>query len=405
MLDSHINKILLVTGSICGMLLLIPTVFATTGCNAIGWDLLHNDVHGCDLYYPAIQWMYDEGIAEGELQEVLQEGEKRLFHPERPINRAEFTKLVLLGSGDRAAPPPCTQDPFPDVPKDEWYAPYICAAKQKGIISGFPDGTFKPARNINFANGSKVLVKSFGVATKESDTTAVDGLELWYKPYVLALTRENAVAPTVSAFDHLITRGEMAEMIYRLVSGRPSYVMPTPETDGEPLGMGYTNPFSLEFSLGLWVNPPDPPYVFAPAITTLWQSTPPLKGYRFFHSLSDIRCTASGMWEHCDPVFIDWSIRLFVTDESVATAKEKMLLPDDQQTLYFGGKPGQCSTMGFEGENVTFCFVPLTGGRTLIVEREFIDTNVVYMDKPGITPLSTSDAWFARIRNSMRFVE
>jgi len=49
--------------------------------------------------------------------------------------------------------------------------------------------------------------------------------------------------------------------------------------------------------------------------------------------------------------------------------------------------------------------VPLAEGRTLIVEREFIDTNVVYMDMPGITPLSTSDAWFARIRSSMRFVE
>ncbi len=394
---------LLAMGIGFAILFSIPSVFATTGCNAVGWDWSHDDVRGCDLYYPAIQWMYDEGIAEGELQEVLPAGEKRLFHPDRPINRAEFTKLVLLGSGDHSVPSPCEEDPFPDVAKNEWYAPYICAAKKRGIISGFPDGTFQPALSINYANGAKILTKSFGVALKESDLTAVDGLELWYKPYVLALTREDAVAPTVSAFNHLITRGEMAEMIYRLANHKPSYVLPTPETDGEPLGMGYMNPFSLEFSLGLSVNAPDAPYVFAPAMTTLWQSVPTLKGYRFFHALPQIRCGMSGMWEHCDPVFIDWSINLFVTDLSVANAKKKMLLPDAQETLYFGGKPGACSTLGVEGENTTFCFVPLGKNRTLIVERAFIDTNVVYMDMPGITPLKTSDAWFVRIRESMQF--
>ncbi len=402
---SHTLKGLLTSVIVLSVSLLVPSAFATTGCNAVGWDWKHDDLHGCDLYYPAIEWMYDEGIAEGELQEVLPAGEKRLFHPERPINRAEFTKLVLLGSGNRTVPPPCEENPFPDVPKNEWYAPYICAAKEKGIVSGFPDGTFKPALNINYANGAKILVKSFGITTHPSDETAIDGEVLWYKPYVFALTKENAVAPTIKAFDHLITRGEMAEMIYRLANHKPSYVMPTPETDGQPLGMGYTYPFSLEFSLGLWVDPPDAPYFFAPTQTTLWQSVPPLHGYRFFHALPAIRCTESGMWEHCKPVFIDWSISMFVTDASVELAKEKMLLPHDPVTLYFGGKAGQCSTLGVEGENITFCFVSLTGGRTLIVEREFIDTNVVYMDMPGITPLQTSDAWFARIRQSMQFAE
>lgn len=405
MIKSSIRNGFMVVVAAFGIFLLPPFAEATTGCNAVGWDMKHEDVHGCDLYYPAIQWMYDEGIAEGELQEVLPTGERRLYHPERPINRAEFTKLVLLGSGDSSVPPPCREDPFPDVPKNEWYAPYICAAKERGIISGFPDGTFKPGVNINYANGAKVLVKSFNVPAREADLTAIDGMELWYKPYVLALTRENAVAPTISAFDHLITRGEMAEMIYRLANGKPSYVMPTPEGDGEPLGMGYTHPFSLEIPLGLWVNPPDPPYFFAPDTTTLWNTVQALQGYRFFHALPEVRCTASGLWEHCRPVFVDWSISLYVTEAPVAAAREKMLMPDAQETLYFGGKPAQCSTMGVEGENVTFCFVSLGGNRTLIVEREFVDTNVVYMDMPGITPLATSDAWFARIRQSMQFVE
>jgi len=404
MTRSHICNSFLAAGTISSMLLLVPSVQATTGCNAIGWDWMHDDVQGCDLYYPAIQWMYDEGIAEGELQEVLPAGEKRLFHPERPINRAEFTKLVLLASGDHAAPPPCEENPFPDVSKNEWYASYICAAKKKGIVSGFPDGTFKPGININFANGAKILVNSFAVATKENDLTAVDGMELWYKPYILALLRVNAIAPTVSAFDHLITRGEMAEMIFRLANDKPSYVMPSPESDGDPIGMGYTHPYSLEFTLGLWADPPDSPYFFTKSATTLWRNTAPLSGYKFFHVLpAELNCGASGLWEHCKPVFVDWSIGMYTTDKSVESIKNALLPLGVQETLYFGGKAGECVIVGIEGENTQFCFVPLNGTRTLIIEREFFDTNVVGM--PGITPLETSNAWFARLRNTMQFAE
>jgi len=404
MLLFNIVKGLLVSATVSYALLQVPSVLATTGCNAVGWDWMHDDVHGCDVYYPAIQWMYDEGIAEGELLEVLPAGEKRLFHPDRPINRAEFTKIVLLASGDRAPPPPCTENPFPDVMKDAWYAPYICAAKKKGIISGFPDGTFKPSVNINVANGSKILTKSFGVTTDSSDLKAIDGQELWYKPYVFAMLRKNAIAPTVRAFDHLITRGEMAEMVYRLANDKPSYVMPSPETDGEPLGMGYTNPFSLEFTLGLWADPPDPPYFFTEDVTTLWGNTTSLSGYRFIHVLpSELRCSESGMWEHCKPVFIDSSIGLYVTDQPIENMKNKFMLFGALETLYFGGKKGECVTAGVEGENTQFCFVPLGSNKTLIVVREFLDTNVIVL--PGVISLHTSDAWFTRLRKTMEFSE
>lgn len=395
------SRSLLIAGALGATLLATPSAFATTGCNAVGWDERHADVHGCDLYYPAIEWMYDEGIAEGEAGA----GGQRFFHPERAVNRAEFTKLVLLGSGDRSPPAPCATAPFPDVPKDAWYAPYVCAAKAEGIIGGYPDGTFRPAANINDAEAAKILVGAFDVETRPEDLTAIDGESLWYKPYVLALSRQNAVAPTVAAFNALITRGEMAEMIYRLSEGKPSYVMPTDETDNEPLGMGYTNPFSLETTLGLWVDAPDAPYVFAPVSTDLWDTMPTINGFRFFHDLPEVRCTESGLWEHCDPVFVDWSIALYVTDRPVADAAEKLLLPGQLETLWFGGRKGTCSTMGVEGENVTFCFVPLKAGKTLVVQYDWIDTNVAYTQTPGITPIAKADAWFARIRSSMAFVD
>lgn len=397
--------------------LYVPYTFATTGCNAVGWNNVHSDVTGCNLYYPAIAWLYEQGIAEGEKPAVTLEqinagfdhGSEnvRYYYPERPINRAEFTKLVLLASGTKN-PPTCTSNPFPDVPKDAWFAPYVCAAKKRGIISGFPDGTFKPALNINYANASKILVKSFAVPTITADTFAIDNKELWYKPYVLALLRAEAVAPTIGSFTQLVNRGEMAEMLYRLVHKKPSYIMPTNETDNEPIGMGYGNssPYTLEEELGFSVEAPDAPYIFVPSVTTLFGNVPTLQGYRFFHTLQEVRCGASGKWEHCAPTFEDWSIGMYVTDRSVAAAKQELLqYLEENEVLYFGGKPGNCSRWGVEGEYTQFCFVDLANNRTLIIERNFIDTDFAYWDIPGITPIKTSNAWFARIRMSMRFVD
>ena len=190
------------------------TALATTGCNAIGGYTFF-DVRGCTLYYGAVDWMHAEVVVEGEAAQTLQ-GTGRNFYPDRPINRAEFTKLVLLSSSFKGDVASCDTDPFPDVPKETWFAPYVCAAKAKGIIDGYPDGTLKPAKQITYSEAAKILVETFGIETLSDDLTAVDGESLWYKPYVLALLREEAVAPTIKSFNHNVTRGEMAEMIYRV---------------------------------------------------------------------------------------------------------------------------------------------------------------------------------------------
>src|SRR2546425_699616 len=78
---------------------------ATEGCNAIGYDQRHDDVHGCTLYFDAIVWLYDQGIAKGVQSPLLPT--HQLYQPERSVNRAEFTKLVLLASGVSDSPPPC----------------------------------------------------------------------------------------------------------------------------------------------------------------------------------------------------------------------------------------------------------------------------------------------------------
>lgn len=373
---------------------------ATVGCNAVGWDEPHG-VTGCELYYPAISWIYKEGIASGDA------GTGR-FNPERSINRVEFTKIALLASGVQEPLPPCTNAPFPDVPKTAWFAPYVCAAKARGIISGFPDGTFKPGINVNFANGAKILAKTFEIPTDPKDAQFDAEQNIWYRPYTLALLRKGTIAETVDAFTKSLTRGEMAEMLYRLKVGKSSINKPQPPKDSEMYphddGMGYEM-HKLEFGLGFYLSSePDPPFIFTQSEREMWlpaEQSAYLKGYIFSHVLQHERCGASGLFEHCTPTFTDWSVGLYISPSSPDYLMQGLFEPE-RFTRYFGGKAGTCAREGIEGEYTEICVVPWTEKKTLVVTYDYIDTSFAYTDLPGITPTKTADAMYARIRKSIQ---
>lgn len=137
------------------------------------------------------------------------------FGPEKPINRAEFTKIVIGAVYGTEPIEGCALDvSFKDVLRTDWFWPFIVAAKCKGVIDGYPDGTFKPAQNVNFAEAAKIVVNTFNIEIREEEALGV-----WWRPYVYALARIGGLPPTFSDPNQLVTRGEMAEMIYRVIQG------------------------------------------------------------------------------------------------------------------------------------------------------------------------------------------
>lgn len=169
----------------------IPTAFAA-----------FDDVPSVHSNYDAITYVYDEGIVEGYPDHT--------FKPDKTINRAEFTKIIVESQFTSAVINSCTESSFPDVPENEWYAKYVCTAKSADIIGGYPDGTFKPGNTINFVEAAKVTISSFDLPIESGD--------VWYEGYVKTLEKYDAFPTTISSFSQEITRGEMAEMIMRLRS-------------------------------------------------------------------------------------------------------------------------------------------------------------------------------------------
>jgi hypothetical protein len=84
--------------------------------------------------------------------------------------------------------------------------------KKKGIIQGYEDGTFKPTQNIIFAEGAKIISEVYG----DGFTTT----NPWYKTYFVWLDKKNAIPLTLFSEAKAITRGEMAEITWRVDSNK-----------------------------------------------------------------------------------------------------------------------------------------------------------------------------------------
>lgn len=179
---------------------LLPTALAqtatTTTTSGTQTSAPFPDVDSTYVNADAIEYLKTQGVIQG-----YPDG---TYKPAAEINRAEFTKIVM-GSLD---PTPTGKNCFPDV-KTEWFAPYVCEAKSRGIIAGYEDGTFKPDATINFSEASKIIVNAYGVSGGESGGQ-------WFKPYVTALESKKDIPLSVEFFDENVKRDAMAEMIYRL---------------------------------------------------------------------------------------------------------------------------------------------------------------------------------------------
>ncbi len=85
-----------------------------------------------------------------------------LFRPDNPISRAEFSKMLALGYGLSLLTP--AQPSFADVPASYWAYTYIETLHAVGAISGYPDGSFHPGASITRAELVKMNVLASGVS-------------------------------------------------------------------------------------------------------------------------------------------------------------------------------------------------------------------------------------------------
>lgn len=71
--------------------------------------------------------------------------EKYLFSPRSKLTRAQFSKMIVNALDLKLI---VDENVFSDVAAEEWYGPYIHTAAAYGIINGYEDETFRPYKSI-----------------------------------------------------------------------------------------------------------------------------------------------------------------------------------------------------------------------------------------------------------------
>ncbi|MBR1691136.1 MAG: S-layer homology domain-containing protein, partial [Oscillibacter sp.] len=86
------------------------------------------------------------------------------FRPKGTLTRGAAAKIIsnlILGPTDADALP-TNVSPFKDVPAGSTFAGYIAFCSSEGIISGYSDGTFKPAGTLSGYAFMKMLLGALG---------------------------------------------------------------------------------------------------------------------------------------------------------------------------------------------------------------------------------------------------
>lgn len=131
------------------------------------------------------------------------------FRPQREVNRAEFLKMVMEAlelpvSGDKKC--------FKDL-NGQWFAAYVCGAKELGIVSGYSDGRFWGERSVSQPEVLKIL---FRALEEEPDDLGGEWFERYFNhAELLGMYYFDARSPE----DHLVTRGEASYLVNWLVFG------------------------------------------------------------------------------------------------------------------------------------------------------------------------------------------
>lgn len=189
------------------VLMLLPPPFASA----------YYDIHPNSFLETYLEYLSEKSIISG-----YPDG---TFKPNQSINRAEALKIIFsTTSPESLDSPEDPEAPFDDVPNDQWFSPFIRSAKTLNIVSGYPDGSFKPGQKVNRAEFIKMAMKALPFYEKinGSKTTTLSQYQdldakQWYMESVSKAQLLDFLPQTSTLQLHQpMLRGDAAEMIYKV---------------------------------------------------------------------------------------------------------------------------------------------------------------------------------------------
>jgi hypothetical protein len=175
------------------------------------------DVPPGALFYDQINWCYDRGIISG-----YSNGDGSFsFRPSNFTTRAQVSKIVVNAMGWRLLSPGTPH--FSDVPRSHPFYTYVETAYDHGVISGYSDGTFRPQYNVTRAQIAKMVVVAQGWSPNTSGGPHFRDVPLTNPFYVYIETAYNhniisGYADGTFRPANNLTRGQLAKLIHGMLT-------------------------------------------------------------------------------------------------------------------------------------------------------------------------------------------
>lgn len=109
------------------------------------------DIKESDYYYDAVLWAYENGITTGV--------DATHFAPNSTVERGQFVTFLWRAEGEMET---SVDNPFEDVPEDQYYTTAVLWAYENGITNGIDETHFKPKEGCTRGQVVTFLYRKYG---------------------------------------------------------------------------------------------------------------------------------------------------------------------------------------------------------------------------------------------------
>lgn len=141
------------------------------------------------------------------------------FYPGEGVTRATLVVMVVQAI---ESPPKAGSTGFPDVAAGHWAAGAIRAARDAGLVRGYPDGKYYPDRKVTRAEVAVVLNQAFQPAPLSAAVQYRDLQGHWAAKAIENLAAAGVFDSSADGCfhpDRIMTRAEIAVALARALSG------------------------------------------------------------------------------------------------------------------------------------------------------------------------------------------
>jgi hypothetical protein len=165
-----------------------------------------------DYFYVPVRYLYCAGVISGYSDNT--------FRPYANTTRGQLTKIVVLAFGLPLYTPPAPT--FTDVPTTHTFYQYVETAAYEGLVSGYSDDTFRPQNDVTRGQLSKIVVEAAGWPLANPPTatftdvpighTFYQYVETAYERGIISGYADGTFRPGNNA-----TRGQISKIVYEAV--------------------------------------------------------------------------------------------------------------------------------------------------------------------------------------------